>query len=72
MLPGPYARNSPLERDNIANVTPHPGTETASEQAIAARESSLQGETLWYRLIAGGTSPRSRFSICVRRCATEW
>jgi hypothetical protein len=28
------------------------------ETALAAQQSKLQGETLWYRMIAGGTAPR--------------
>jgi hypothetical protein len=33
-------------------------TSAAFERAIAAAQSTLTGETLWYRLVAGGASPR--------------
>lgn len=35
-----------------------PGAEKAFEAAIGARQSTLQGETLWYRMMAGGSAPR--------------
>jgi hypothetical protein len=35
-----------------------PGTTRAFEAALAARQSTLQGETLWYRMVAGGVAPR--------------
>jgi hypothetical protein len=35
-----------------------PGAEKAFEAALSARQSTLQGETLWYRMVAGGTAPR--------------
>jgi hypothetical protein len=34
------------------------GSEKAFEAALAVEQSSLQGETLWYRMIAGGAAPR--------------
>jgi hypothetical protein len=34
------------------------GTAKAFEAALAAEQSRLQGETLWYRLVAGGNTPR--------------
>jgi len=34
------------------------GSEKAFEAALAAEQAKLQGETLWYRMIAGGPSPR--------------
>src|SRR6266849_5451256 len=37
------------ERDNVLNVVPH---------AEFAGQSTLQGETLWYRMVAGGAAPR--------------
>src|ERR1043165_3878763 len=45
-------------RCEMVTVELHPGAQEAFEAAIGERQSSLQGETLWYRLIAGGTSPR--------------
>jgi hypothetical protein len=35
-----------------------PGTEKAFEAALGADRPGLQGETLWYRMVAGGTVPR--------------
>jgi hypothetical protein len=35
-----------------------PGQAEAFEAAIGARQPTLQGETLWYRMVAGGTAPR--------------
>ena len=34
------------------------GAATAFERALRSRQSKLQSETLWYRMIAGGTAPR--------------
>jgi hypothetical protein len=34
------------------------GTEGAFEAALGAVQSKLQGETLWYRMVAGGSAPR--------------
>jgi hypothetical protein len=35
-----------------------PGAAKAFEAALSARQSTLQGETLWYRMAAGGATPR--------------
>jgi hypothetical protein len=35
-----------------------PGAEKAFEAALSADQPKLQGETLWYRMVAGGTAPR--------------
>ena len=35
-----------------------PGAAKAFEAALAARQGTLAGETLWYRMIAGGSAPR--------------
>jgi hypothetical protein len=35
-----------------------PGAQEAFEAALSAEQSSLQGETLWYWMVAGGTAPR--------------
>lgn len=35
-----------------------PGAEKAFEAALTARQSGLQDETLWFRMVAGGTVPR--------------
>ena len=34
------------------------GAAKAFEAALAAEQSTLKGETLWYRMVAGGTAPR--------------
>ena len=34
------------------------GASKAFEATIAAEQSRLQGETLWYRLVVGGNTPR--------------
>jgi hypothetical protein len=34
------------------------GSGKAFEAAIAAEQSRLHGETLWYRMVAGGNGPR--------------
>jgi hypothetical protein len=39
------------------------GTGKAFEAALAAEQSKLQGETLWYRLVVGGNTPRY---VCLR------
>jgi len=35
-----------------------PGAAKAFEAALGAAQSALQGETLWYRMVAGGATPR--------------
>jgi hypothetical protein len=35
-----------------------PGAEKAFEAAMGAGQAALKGETLWYRMLAGGTTPR--------------
>ena len=35
-----------------------PGAAEAFEAALSTRQSTLQGETLWYRMLAGGAAPR--------------
>jgi hypothetical protein len=36
----------------------NPGAANAFEAALAAAQSSLPGESLWYRMLAGGGAPR--------------
>jgi len=48
----------PTARLEFTTVELVPGTEKAFEAAIGARQSTLQGETLWYRMMAGGSAPR--------------
>ena len=38
--------------------TSMPGAAKAFEAALGAGQSTLQGETLWYRMVAGGAAPR--------------
>jgi hypothetical protein len=35
-----------------------PGSEKAFEAALSARQSALQYETLWFRMLSGGSAPR--------------
>jgi hypothetical protein len=35
-----------------------PGLGNAFEAALAAEQPKLQGETLWYRMVVGGDTPR--------------
>jgi hypothetical protein len=48
----------PAARVELTTVDLAPGTEKAFEAALAADQSRLHGETLWYRMVAGGPSPR--------------
>lgn len=45
-------------RVEFTTVDLKPGASKAFEAAIAGTQSKLQGETLWYRAIAGGSVPR--------------
>ena len=45
-------------RLELTTVDLSPGTAKAFEAALGAEQSKLQGETLWYRMVAGGTAPR--------------
>ncbi len=49
---------TPTARLEFTTVDLAPGAAKAFEAALSADQSRLQGETLWYRMIAGGTSPR--------------
>jgi hypothetical protein len=48
----------PAPRLEYTAIDLAPGTAKAFEAALAAGQSKLQGETLWYRMIVGGASPR--------------
>jgi hypothetical protein len=48
----------PTARLEFTTVDLNPGAEKAFEAALSAGRSTLQGETLWYRMVAGGTAPR--------------
>jgi hypothetical protein len=45
-------------RMELTTVDLKPGAEETFEAALQARQSRLQGETLWYRMVAGGSVPR--------------
>jgi hypothetical protein len=49
---------SPTPRLELTTVDLLPGAAAAFEAALAPAQSSLQAETLWYRMIAGGPAPR--------------
>lgn len=48
----------PSARVELTTVDLVPGAAKAFEAALTAVQPALQGETLWYRMVAGGTSPR--------------
>jgi hypothetical protein len=48
----------PAARLELTTVELVPGTGKAFEAAQSAGQSALQGETLWYRMVAGGATPR--------------
>jgi hypothetical protein len=48
----------PTPRVEFTTVTLVPDAAKNFEDALSAQQSKLQGETLWYRMIAGGTTPR--------------
>jgi hypothetical protein len=49
---------TPTARLELATVDLNPGAEKAFETALSENQSRLHGETLWYRMVAGGTAPR--------------
>jgi len=48
----------PTARLELTTVDLVPGGEKAFEAAVGAEQPALQGETLWYRMVAGGNTPR--------------
>jgi hypothetical protein len=48
----------PTPRVEITTIDLESGSEKSFEAALAAEKGALDGETLWYRLIAGGPTPR--------------
>ncbi len=48
----------PTSRLEFTTVGLMPGAAKAFEEALSASQSTLQGETLWYRMVAGGAAPR--------------
>jgi hypothetical protein len=49
---------TPAPRVEMTTVDLLPGATKAFESSVAARQAKLSGETLWYRMVAGGPSPR--------------
>jgi hypothetical protein len=49
---------TPTARTEYTTVELTQGSGQAFEAAIAAEQSKLQGETLWYRMVVGGDGPR--------------
>lgn len=45
-------------RLELTTVDLMPGSEAAFEEALRSAQPSLRNETLWYRLLAGGATPR--------------
>jgi hypothetical protein len=52
------AEPQPTARLELTIVDLVPGAAKAFEAALSASQSTLQGETLWYRMVAGGSVPR--------------
>ena len=48
----------PAPRVELTTVELVPGSERSFETALETARPKLQGETLWYRMVAGGTVPR--------------
>jgi hypothetical protein len=48
----------PSARLELTTVDLVPGAAKAFEAALGGAQSGLQGETLWYRMVAGGATPR--------------
>jgi len=48
----------PAPRVELTTVDLVPGGAKSFETAVSAEQSKHQGETLWYRMVAGGGSPR--------------
>ena len=49
---------SPTARLELTTLDLVPGAAQAFEAALRPGQSALQGETLWYRMVAGGAAPR--------------
>lgn len=49
---------TPAPRLELMTILLNPGAEAAFEAALAAQQPSLDGETLWFRQVAGGAAPR--------------
>jgi len=49
---------TPTMRLELTTVQLATGTASAFEAELAAEQTTLKGETLWYRMVAGGMAPR--------------
>ncbi len=49
---------TPTARLELTTVELKPGAAKTFEAALSAPQSNLLGETLWYRMVAGGAAPR--------------
>ena len=49
---------TPTPRADYTTVELRPGAGRAFEAALAAEQSKLRGETLWYRMVVGGHAPQ--------------
>jgi hypothetical protein len=49
---------TPTARVEMTTIDLNAGTTKAFEAALSSHQSSVRGETLWYRMVAGGTAPR--------------
>jgi hypothetical protein len=49
---------TPMARLELTTVDVKPGAGNAFEAALGTAQPTLQAETLWYRMIAGGAAPR--------------
>ncbi|HKO55274.1 MAG TPA: hypothetical protein VJ276_05305 [Thermoanaerobaculia bacterium] len=47
----------PAARLELTTIDLAPGVEKAFEEALGAEQPALRGETLWYRMVAGGAVP---------------
>ena len=54
---------TPTLQAEYTTVELNQGAGKAFEAALAAEQSKLRGETLWYRLVVGGNTPRY---LCLR------
>ncbi len=52
------AEPQPTARLEFTTVDLVPGSAKAFETALSAGQATLHGETLWYRMVAGGAAPR--------------
>jgi len=48
----------PMSRLEMTTIDVVPGKATEFESALSANQSKLRGDTLWYRMVAGGAAPR--------------